>query len=104
MTKKYITTAIPYMNGNPHIGHAMDYCLADVCARYFSLRGDEVRLQAGTDEHGSKIAQKAEEQNVVPQVFVDKKADLFKKFISKLDVEYTDFVKRLIRITSVEFK
>ena len=44
MTKKYVTTAIPYMNGNPHIGHAMDYCLADVCVRYYNMCGDEVRL------------------------------------------------------------
>ena len=93
MIKKYFTTAIPYMNGNPHIGHAMDYCLADVCARYYRLCGDEVRLQAGTDEHGSKIAQKAEEQNIEPQLFVDEKAKVFKDFITKLNVEYTDYVR-----------
>ncbi len=93
MTKKYITTAIPYMNGNPHIGHAMDYCLADVCARYYRLCGDEVRFQAGTDEHGSKIAQKAEEQNIEPQLFVDEKAKVFRDFIKKLNVEYTDYVR-----------
>ena len=93
MAKKYITTAIPYMNGNPHIGHAMDYCLADVCARYMRLRGDEVRFQAGTDEHGSKIFQKAEEQGIDPQQFVDEKAQVFKDFIAKLGVEYTDFVR-----------
>ena len=93
MAKKYVTTAIPYMNGNPHIGHAMDYCLADVCVRYYKLRGDEVRFQAGTDEHGSKIAQKAEEQGLTPQEFVDEKAAAFKDFIRKLDVEYTDFVR-----------
>ena len=55
------------MNGDPHIGHAMDYCLADVCARYYRLRGDEVRLQAGADEHGSKIWQKAIEAGVSVQ-------------------------------------
>lgn len=93
MTKKYITTAIPYMNGNPHIGHAMDYCLADVCFRYFRLLGDEVRFQAGTDEHGSKIAQKANEQGVEVQTFVDEKAAVFKDFIANLNVEYTDFVR-----------
>ncbi len=93
MAKKYVTTAIPYMNGNPHIGHAMDYCLADVCARYYKLRGDEVRFQAGTDEHGSKIAQKAAEQGLTPQEFVDGKAAAFKDFIRKLDVEYTDFAR-----------
>lgn len=93
MAKKYITTAIPYMNGEPHIGHAMDYCLADVFARYLRLDGNEVKLQAGTDEHGSKIAQKAEEQGVDVQKFVDEKAELFKSFIAKLGVSYTDFVR-----------
>ena len=93
MTKKYITTAIPYMNGNPHIGHAMDYCLADVCARYYTLKGDEVRLQAGTDEHGSKIWQKAVESGVSVQQFVDQQADKFVQFIGKLRVNYTDFVR-----------
>ena len=70
MTQKYITTAIPYMNGAPHIGHAMDYCLADTCARYFRLKGDNVRLQAGTDEHGSKIWQKAKELGLPVKEYV----------------------------------
>lgn len=98
MTKKYITTAIPYMNGAPHIGHAMDYCLADVCARYYRLRGDEVRLQAGADEHGSKIWQKAIESNVSVQDFVNQKTESFVEFIKMLNVSYTDFV----RTTDVE--
>ncbi len=93
MTKKYITTAIPYMNGNPHIGHAMDYCLADTAARYFRMRGDRVRFQAGADEHGSKIWQKAAESGVSAQEFVDEKTESFKKFIAKLGVEYTDYVR-----------
>ena len=64
MTKKhaYITTAIPYVNGLPHIGHAMDYMLADVWARYSRQNGREVRFQAGVDEHGNKIAAKAASQ------------------------------------------
>ncbi len=81
------------MNGNPHIGHAVDYCLADVCARYYNLRGDKVRMQAGTDEHGSKIAQKADELNIDVKAFVDEKAGAFQSFIAKLGVEYTDFVR-----------
>ena len=93
MTKKYITTAIPYMNGAPHIGHAMDYCLADVCARYLKMRGFEVRLQAGADEHGSKIWQKAIEQGVSVQDFVDGKTKSFVEFIKRLGVEYTDYVR-----------
>ncbi|MBR2709458.1 methionine--tRNA ligase [Candidatus Saccharibacteria bacterium] len=93
MTKNYITTAIPYMNGDPHIGHAMDYCLADVCARYLRLSGHEVRLQAGTDEHGGKIYQKAVASNITPQEYVDERASVFQDFISRLNVEYTDFVR-----------
>ena len=93
MEKVYITTAIPYVNGDPHIGHAMDYLLADVCARYHRLKGDEVRLQAGTDEHGSKIWQKAEGLGIPVKQFVDEKAKTFKDFIARLSVEYTDFVR-----------
>lgn len=93
MTKRYITTAIPYVNGAPHIGHAMDYCLADVCARYFRLVGDEVRFQAGTDEHGNKIFQKAEELKVPVEEYVAENAGKFQEFIKTLGVSYTDFVR-----------
>ena len=93
MAKKYITTAIPYMNGDPHIGHAMDYCLADVYARYCRLCGAEVKFQAGTDEHGSKISQKADELGVEVKDFVDDKSRAFQDFIKKLGVSYTDFVR-----------
>ena len=58
--KRYITTAIPYANAAPHIGTAMDYLYADILQRYFKARGDEVLLSIGTDEHGTKIEQKAE--------------------------------------------
>ncbi|MBR2658711.1 methionine--tRNA ligase [Candidatus Saccharibacteria bacterium] len=93
MAKVYITTAIPYMNGAPHIGHAMDYCLADVCARYHKMIGDEVRFSAGTDEHGNKIEQKARELGVPVKQYVDENVEKFKEFINKLGVEYTDFVR-----------
>ena len=93
MEKRYITTAIPYVNGAPHIGHAMDYCLADVCARYYRACGDEVKLQVGTDEHGNKIFQKAKELNIPVQEYVDKNSENFKSFIRKLNVSYTDFVR-----------
>ena len=57
----YITTAIPYVNGAPHIGHAEDYLLADIYARYQTMQGKNVRFQAGTDEHGNKIEKKAKQ-------------------------------------------
>ena len=93
MEKVYITTAIPYVNGTPHIGHAMDYCLADVYARYRKGLGDTVRFQAGTDEHGNKIYQKAESLGLSTKEYVDKNAAVFQEFIRKLEVENTDFVR-----------
>lgn len=91
--KHYLTTAIPYVNGVPHIGHALDYLLADTCARYLRLQGNEVRFQAGTDEHGNKIFDKATEQGLPVQEFVNKNAKVFQDFIAALGVEYTDFIR-----------
>ncbi|MBR5418787.1 methionine--tRNA ligase [Candidatus Saccharibacteria bacterium] len=93
MKNIYITTAIPYVNGNPHLGHAMDYILADVLRRYMMMRGENVRLQAGTDEHGSKIYKKAAEQDIPVKDFVDQNAQKFQDFIHSLGVDYTDFVR-----------
>ena len=93
MEKVYITTAIPYVNGTPHVGHAVDYLLADVCSRYHKQIGDEVRFQVGTDEHGGKIFQKARELNIPVEEYVAKNAKKFEDFIYKLGVEYTDFVR-----------
>lgn len=93
MNKVYVTTAIPYVNGAPHIGHAMDYCLADVYARYRRLRGDEVRLQAGVDEHGNKIFQKAQDLGVPVEEYVAENAKKFREFVEKLGVSYTDFIR-----------
>jgi len=98
--KKYITTAIPYINGQPHIGHAMDYLLADVWARYEKQQNNEVRYCAGTDEHGAKVEQKAAETGVSPQEFVDGLVPSFQELIKKLNASNTDFV----RTTDVEHK
>lgn len=89
----YVCTAIPYVNGNPHIGHAMDYLLADIWSRYQKQQGGNVRFQVGTDEHGNKIAMKAAEKGVTPKEFTDSMVDVYKKFIQTLNVEYTDFVR-----------
>ena len=93
MSQIYLTTAIPYVNGAPHIGHAMDYIIADTCSRYHQICGDEVRLQAGTDEHGNKIFRKATESNMPVEDYVDENAAKFRDFIKKLDVEYTDYIR-----------
>lgn len=94
MSKKaYITTAIPYVNGVPHIGHALDYTLADIWARYQKLNGREVRFQTGVDEHGNKIAAKAAENSLDPQSYVDKMYTNFQSLITALNVESTDFIR-----------
>jgi methionyl-tRNA synthetase len=91
--KLYITTAIPYVNGVPHIGHAIDYTLADIWSRYQQQHGREVRFQAGTDEHGSKIAAKAAEQGMDPQTYVDSMYGNFQALITALGVKNTDFIR-----------
>ena len=94
MSKKaYITTAIPYVNGVPHIGHALDYTLADIWARYQKQNGREVRFQTGVDEHGNKIAAKAAENGLDPQSYVDKMHVNFQALITSLNVESTDFIR-----------
>jgi len=93
MKESYITTAIPYVNGNPHLGHAMDYLLADTLRRYMMSQGKTVRLQVGTDEHGNKIFKKAAELGISTQDFVDQNSQHFQDFIHSLGVEYTDFVR-----------
>jgi len=89
----YITTAIPYVNGAPHIGHAIDYLIADIWARYQRQNGHEVRFQVGTDEHGNKVAAKAAEQNLTPQEFADKMTQVYVAFINKMNVSYTDVIR-----------
>ena len=95
MTKKklYITTAIPYANGAPHIGNALDYLIADIWARYQRQQGNEVRFQVGTDEHGNKIAEKAAENGLTPQEYVDGTVQNFKNLMDKMKTTYTDFIR-----------
>lgn len=93
MNKFYITTAIPYANAKPHIGHGLDYTLADVLARYHKLRGADVFFQAGTDEHGTKIAAKAEEAGKTPKEYVDSVVPLWQDFLAKLNIGYTQFIR-----------
>lgn len=94
MSKKlYITTAIPYVNGKPHIGNALDYLIADVWTRYQKQNGREVRFQVGTDEHGNKIAMKARDNNMDPQAYVDSMYGNFKVLMQAIGADYTDFVR-----------
>ncbi len=93
MSKVYICTAIPYVNGSPHIGHAMDYLLSDAHARYCRMRGDEVRLQVGTDEHGNKVFSSAKKNDMTVEAYAQQNSDKFRSFIEKLDISYTDFIR-----------
>ncbi|MBR3594859.1 methionine--tRNA ligase [Candidatus Saccharibacteria bacterium] len=89
----YVTTAIPYVNGAPHIGHALDYLLADVYARYQKEQGNTVRFQAGTDEHGNKIFDKALAAGIPVEQYVTENSDKFREFITSLGVTPTDFIR-----------
>ena len=91
--KLYITTAIPYVNGKPHIGNALDYLIADIWARYQRQNGKEVKFQAGTDEHGNKIALKAAELKETPKEYTDSTYVNFKNLLNKMEISYTDFVR-----------
>lgn len=93
MKTTYITTAIPYVNGAPHVGHALDYLIADVFYRYQLSLGKQVRFQSGTDEHGNKIYEKAKAQNIPVEEYVKENSDRFKSFIEKLGVFPTDFIR-----------
>jgi len=91
--RQYITTAIDYPNAAPHMGHVLEKVLADVCARWFRLRGDSVRFQIGTDEHGIKIQRTAENEGVTPKELVDRNVKLFEDLYKKLDISYDKFVR-----------
>lgn len=93
MAKVYLCTAIPYVNGRPHIGHAMDYLLADSYARFRRMIGDEVRLQVGTDEHGNKVYSSAQKQGLSVEEFIAQNAQKFQDFIHQLNISYTDVIR-----------
>jgi len=91
MDKFYITTAIPYVNGKPHIGHALEYFLADTIKNYHNLLGDETLLLSGADENALKNVQKAEEEGISTQEFLDRNSEVFKKSYEKLGVKLDVF-------------
>lgn len=82
----YITTTLPYVNSNPHIGFALELIRADAVARYKQIEGFDVFFNTGTDEHGIKIFRKAKEQNIDTQKYVDEYAQKFKDLISILNI------------------
>ncbi len=84
----YITTAIDYTNGAPHLGHAYEKVLADVIARFRRLKGEDVFFLTGVDQHGQKVQQSAEKAGVAPQQFVEGVTEKFSALWEKLDVRY----------------
>ena len=91
--KYYITTAIAYTSGKPHIGNTYEIVLADAIARYKRLRGFDVYFQTGTDEHGEKIELKAKEKGVTPKEFVDEVATEIKRIWDIMNTNYDRFVR-----------
>lgn len=91
--KYYITTAIAYTSGKPHIGNVYEIVLADAIARYKRLTGYDVRFQTGTDEHGQKVEEKAKAAGVTPKEFVDKVSGEIRKQFDVMNVSYDKFIR-----------
>ncbi len=93
MPNCYITTSIPYINGEPHVGHAMEFVIADVLARYSRAQGTPTLYSTGTDEHGSKIAEKAAELKLSPKELADKNAGKFREMLELLNISNDRFIR-----------
>lgn len=93
MEKFYLTTAIDYVNGVPHIGHAYEKILTDVIARHFSQRVDDLYFLTGTDEHGIKIQKTAAEKGISPKQMCDENANQFIESWKLLDINYNKFIR-----------
>jgi methionyl-tRNA synthetase len=89
----YLTTAIAYPNGRPHMGHAYEVITTDVIARYRRLKGDTVRFLTGTDEHGLKIAQAARAEDVSPRDYVDRMVAPFEAMDRQLGISFDRFIR-----------
>jgi methionyl-tRNA synthetase len=89
----YITTTLPYVNAELHIGHALEFVRADTIARYKRSAGYEVFFNTGSDEHGTNIFESAKKNSVTPQMYVDTLVDSFKEVHSKLNISYDSFIR-----------
>lgn len=92
-TPRYLTTTLPYVNADPHIGFGLEMVHADALARYWRLMGHEVFFTTGTDEHGQKIAQKADEKGEDRQAYVDHFAGEFNRLKEALNLSYDNFIR-----------
>ncbi len=93
MSKYYLTTTLPYVNADPHIGFALEIVQADALARYRRLLGDDVIFNTGTDEHGQKIYEKAKEAGMDTQAYCDRFAARFDGLKQGLNLTYTHFIR-----------
>src|SRR5579884_3977471 len=93
MGKYYVTTSIPYVNADPHIGFAMELLYADTLARWARQKGYEVIFSTGTDEHGGKIAEKAEEEGQTPKAYSDEISVRFKDLAALLNISNNRFIR-----------
>ena len=89
----YVTTPIYYVNDNPHIGHAYTSIACDVSARFYRLKGQNVKFLTGTDEHGQKVAKAAEKKNIDPQTLVDQVSQNFQALTPLLNLSNDDFIR-----------
>ncbi len=89
----YITTAIDYVNGSPHLGHAYEKVLTDVIARFRRMQGDTVWFLTGVDEHGQKVQQSAKKRGIPPQQFADEVSAEFRALLPKLNISNDDFIR-----------
>jgi methionyl-tRNA synthetase len=93
MKSFYITTAIDYVNGSPHLGHAYEKVLTDVIARFRRMMGDQVHFLTGVDEHGQKVQQSAKKKGIPPQQFADEVSEEFRALLPKLNISNDDFIR-----------
>jgi methionyl-tRNA synthetase len=93
MSRVYITNAIAYVNGDPHLGHALEFVQTDVLARHRRLRGDDVRYLSGTDENALKNVQAAQAAGLGAAEFVAARSDLFEELREPLALSYDDFIR-----------
>lgn len=93
MNNYYVCTSIPYVNGEPHLGHAMEFIMADVLARYARQQGKNTLFGTGTDEHGGKIAEKAAELGLKPQELADQMSQKFRDLAASLEVSNDRFIR-----------
>lgn len=89
----YISTSIPYVNGVPHLGHAMEFVLADILSRYHKQYDRDVFFSTGSDEHGGKIMESAKAQGIDVKEFTTRNAQAFADLAKRLNVEYTKFIR-----------